>query len=57
MAARDRRYAEKLATPTCRIADLIGEVEPISEGRYLSDELTLHYGLVPRANRRNRWHE
>jgi magnesium chelatase subunit I len=50
---RDRRYAEKLATPDITIADLIGEVDPIrvAEGRYLSDELTLHYGLVPRANR------
>ena len=51
--ARDRRYVEKLATPDITIADLIGEVDPIkvAEGRYLSDELTLHYGLVPRANR------
>ena len=51
--ARDRRYAEKLATPDITIADLIGEVDPIkiAEGRYLSDELTLHYGLIPRANR------
>ena len=50
---RDRRYAEKLATPDITIADLIGEVDPIkvAEGRYLSDELTLHYGLIPRANR------
>jgi magnesium chelatase subunit I len=50
---RDRRYAEKLATPDITIADLIGEVDPIrvAEGRHLSDELTLHYGLVPRANR------
>jgi magnesium chelatase subunit I len=49
----DRRYAEKLATPDITIADLIGEVDPIrvAEGRYLSDELTLHYGLIPRANR------
>ncbi|MEJ2090501.1 MAG: AAA family ATPase [Gammaproteobacteria bacterium] len=45
--------AEKLATPDITIADLIGEVDPIkvAEGRYLSDELTLHYGLVPRVNR------
>jgi magnesium chelatase subunit I len=51
--SRDRRYAEKLATPDITIADLIGEVDPIkvAEGRYLSDELTLHYGLIPRANR------
>jgi magnesium chelatase subunit I len=50
---RDRRYVEKLATPDITIADLIGEVDPIkvAEGRYLSDELTLHYGLIPRANR------
>ena len=50
---RDRRYAEKLATPDITIADLIGEVDPIkvAEGRYLSDELTLHYGLIPRATR------
>lgn len=50
---RDRRYSEKLATPDTSIADLIGEVDPIkvAEGRYLSDELTLHYGLVPRTNR------
>ena len=47
------RYGEKLATPDTSIADLIGEVDPIkvAEGRYLSDELTLHYGLVPRCNR------
>jgi magnesium chelatase subunit I len=50
---RSTRFAEKLATPDTSIADLIGEVDPIkvAEGRYLSDELTLHYGLVPRANR------
>jgi magnesium chelatase subunit I len=50
---RSRRYAEKLATPDTAIADLIGEVDPIkvAEGRYLSDELTIHYGLVPRTNR------
>jgi magnesium chelatase subunit I len=50
---RDRRYGEKLATPDTTIADLIGEVDPIkiAEGRYLSDELTLHFGLVPRTNR------
>ena len=48
---RDRRYGEKLATPDTSVADLIGEVDPIkvAEGRYLSDELTLHYGLVPRT--------
>ena len=50
---RDRRYGEKLATPDTTISDLIGEVDPIkvAEGRYLSDELTLHYGLIPRTNR------
>lgn len=50
---RNDRFGEKLATPDTSIADLIGEVDPIrvAEGRYLSDELTLHYGLVPRTNR------
>ena len=50
---RDERYGEKLATPDITIADIIGEVDPIkvAEGRYLSDELTLHYGLVPRMNK------
>ncbi len=50
---RHARFGEKLATPDTSIADLIGEVDPIrvAEGRYLSDELTLHYGLVPRTNR------
>ena len=50
---RDDRFGEKLATPDTSIADLIGEVDPIrvAEGRYLSDELTIHYGLVPRTNR------
>jgi len=49
----DQRYSEKLATPDISIADLIGEVDPIkvAEGRYLSDELTIHYGLVPRTHR------
>ncbi len=47
------RYAEKLATPDISVADLIGEVDPIkvAEGRYLADELTIHYGLIPRTNR------
>ena len=51
--ARDLRYGEKLATPDITIADLIGEVDPIkvAEGRYLSDEFTIHYGLVPRSHR------
>jgi magnesium chelatase subunit I len=50
---RDQRFSEKLATPDITIADLIGEVDPIkvAEGRYLSDELTIHYGLLPRTNR------
>lgn len=50
---RDQRYSEKLATPDISIADLIGEVDPIrvAEGRYLSDELTIHYGLLPRTHR------
>jgi magnesium chelatase subunit I len=50
---RDHRFGEKLATPDTSVADLIGEVDPIkvAEGRYLSDELTIHYGLVPRTNR------
>ena len=50
---RDERYSEKLATPDITIADLIGEVDPIkvAEGRYLSDELTIHFGLIPRTNR------
>ncbi len=50
---REQRFGEKLATPDTSIADLIGEVDPVkvAEGRYLSDELTLHYGLVPRTNR------
>jgi magnesium chelatase subunit I len=50
---RAERYAEKLATPDTSIADLIGEVDPVkvAEGRYLSDELTIHYGLIPRTNR------
>jgi magnesium chelatase subunit I len=50
---RSERYGEKLATPDTSIADLIGEVDPIkvAEGRHLSDELTIHFGLVPRTNR------
>jgi magnesium chelatase subunit I len=50
---REQRYAEKLATPDVSIADLIGEVDPIkvAEGRHLADEETIHYGLIPRANR------
>ncbi len=50
---REHRYGEKLATPDVSIADLIGEIDPIkvAEGRYLADEETIHYGLVPRTNR------
>jgi len=50
---RDDRYSEKLATPDTSIADLIGEVDPIkiAEGNYLSNEDTIHFGLVPRTNR------
>jgi magnesium chelatase subunit I len=50
---RDHRYAEKLATPDVSVADLIGEIDPIkiAEGRYLADEETIHYGLIPRVNR------
>ena len=50
---RVARYGEKLATPDVSMADLIGDVDPIkvAEGRYLSDELTIHYGLIPRTNR------
>jgi magnesium chelatase subunit I len=50
---RERRYGEKLATPDITIADLVGEVDPIkvAEGRYLADESTIHFGLIPRTNR------
>jgi magnesium chelatase subunit I len=50
---REDRYGEKLATPDVTTPELIGEVDPIkvAEGRYLSDELVIHYGLVPRTNR------
>lgn len=51
---REQRYVEKLATPDVTIADMIGDVDPIKaarSGRQLSDELTIHYGLLPRANR------
>jgi magnesium chelatase subunit I len=49
----EARFAEKLATPDIAVADLVGDVDPIkvAEGRYLADELTIHYGLVPRHNR------
>ena len=51
---RDHRYVEKLATPDVTIADMIGDVDPIKAargGHILGDELTIHYGLLPRANR------
>ena len=51
---RDSRYVEKLATPDVTVADIIGDVDPIKAakgGHLLSDELTIHYGLLPRANR------
>ena len=50
---RSDRYQEKLATPDVTIADLIGEIDLVkhAEGRYLSDESTMHYGLIPRSNR------
>ena len=52
--ARDARYVEKLATPDVTIADMIGDLDPIKAARSglnLADELTMHYGLLPRANR------
>ncbi len=50
---RADRYGEKLATPDVSIADLIGDVDPVmvAEGRRLSDELTIHFGLLPRTHR------
>ncbi len=51
---RDSRFVEKLATPDVTIADIIGDVDPIKAargGHILADELTIHYGLLPRANR------
>ena len=51
---RDARFVEKLATPDVTIADIIGDVDPIKAakgGHLLCDELTIHYGLLPRANR------
>src|SRR6266545_4729938 len=52
--AREARYVEKLATPDVTIADMVGDIDPIKAaqgGLNLSDELTMHYGLLPRANR------
>jgi magnesium chelatase subunit I len=51
---RDQRYVEKLATPDVTIADMIGDIDPIKaarRGQDISDELTVHYGLLPRSNR------
>src|ERR1051325_7989866 len=51
---RNERYVEKLATPDVTIADMIGDLDPINAargGHLLSDELTMHFGLLPRANR------
>ncbi len=51
---RDSRFVEKLATPDVTVADIIGDVDPIRAargGHVLSDELTIHYGMLPRANR------
>src|SRR5580693_571743 len=51
---RDQRYVEKLATPDVTIADMIGDIDPIKAargGHDLASEMTVHYGLVPRANR------
>src|SRR6476619_5294928 len=51
---RDERFVEKLATPDVTIADMVGDIDPIKAaqaGLNLSDELTMHYGLLPRANR------
>src|SRR5205085_2710067 len=51
---RVSRFVEKLATPDVTIADIIGDFDPIKAargGHLLSDELTIHYGLLPRANR------
>jgi magnesium chelatase subunit I len=52
--SRDLRFVEKLATPDVTIADMVGDIDPIKAaqaGLNLSDELTMHYGLLPRANR------
>ncbi len=52
--SREQRYVEKLATPDVTIADMIGDIDPIKAartGQNISDELTVHYGLLPRANR------
>ena len=52
--SRQERYVEKLATPDVTIADMIGDIDPIKaarSGQNIADELTVHYGLLPRANR------
>src|SRR5262249_48945118 len=48
-----QRYGEKLATPDVSMADLVGEIDPVkvAEGRYLADEETIHFGIIPRTNR------
>ena len=54
--SRDERYVEKLATPDVTVADLIGDLDPIKAargGHDLASEMTMHYGLLPRANRGN----
>src|SRR5438270_2245018 len=54
LLSRDDRYVEKLATPDVTIADMLGDIDPIKAahaGLNLADELTMHYGLLPRANR------
>ena len=50
---REERFIEKLATPDTSLSDLLGDIDPIkvAEGRYLSDPMTIHYGLIPRSNR------
>ena len=54
-----QRYGEKLATPDVSMADLIGEIDPVkvAEGRYLADEETIHYGLIPRTQPRHLRHQ
>src|SRR5271167_1788559 len=52
--SREERYVEKLATPDVTVADLVGDLDPIKAargGQHLANELTMHYGLLPRANR------
>ena len=51
---KEDRFSEKLATPDVSVSDMIGDIDPIkiTEGRYLGDELAIHYGMIPRANRK-----